>query len=138
MTSALKNSPIVVCGDPGDELYKELKKSVTNKIEQNKLKADELKYIERLNLMPTRDHSGESIDIDPKYIERLKTLCQLWDIDLRVDNISSHRPFIGPVIVAFKKFIFSILRVLLKNTLRQQRDFNAGVINLLSELSKKS
>lgn len=73
-------------------------------------------------------------------LEALRRLCQIWDVDLKQPAITSHRKFIGPIIVAAKRIVFPILRTFMRDTLRQQRDFNAQAIALLMQLcqSRKS
>ncbi len=52
-------------------------------------------------------------------------------------DATSHRKYAGPVIVAAKKLIYPILRAFFKDTLHQQRSFNAGSIALMAELSEE-
>lgn len=68
-------------------------------------------------------------------LEKLRTLCMSWDIDIKPREISSHRRFIGPVIVAVKKMFYPILRAMLFNTIQAQRHFNGTVISVLSEIA---
>ena len=76
-------------------------------------------------------------DPDDPSLDKLRRLCQLWDVDLRCSGITSHRPVLGPFIVAMKKLFYPFLRVFLKDALQQQRDFNAAAVSLLADLASK-
>ncbi len=67
-------------------------------------------------------------------LELLRELCQIYSRGIQSEKITSHRPVIGPVIVAAKKILFRIVSALLGPTFRFQRDFNARVIRLLGDL----
>ncbi len=77
-----------------------------------------------------------ALKLGPQELENLRKLCQLWDIDIRPVEVTSHRKFIGPFIVLGKKIIYPILRVLLKDLLRQQREFNATSLSMIAYLIK--
>ena len=106
--------------------------AVAARIAEGKFKRTDVEYISRLNLPVVEG----ALNVSDRQLEKLRRLCQLADVDLVPARISSHRPFIGPLIVAGKKVLFSILKVLLKDTLRKQRDFNAAVISYLAETAK--
>jgi hypothetical protein len=74
----------------------------------------------------------------PERLERLRRLCQIYSINLRPEEISSHRKFIGPVIVAVKKALFRMLEGLLGKTIKHQRDFNSEVVALLTDLCNEA
>ena len=74
------------------------------------------------------------LDLPDVFLERLRRLCQLWELDLQIGTIRSHRPLIGPCIVFGKKIMFRLLRGLLGDVLEQQREFNANSIALLKEI----
>ena len=71
--------------------------------------ADDAAYIAKMQLALC----PEGLETSDARLEKLRRLCQLWDVDLRIRGIASHRRFIGPVIVAAKKLIYPMLRVLL-------------------------
>lgn len=85
-----------------------------------------------------RNYKQELIDKDleigEKDLERLRSLCKLWDVELKYSEITSHRPLIGPLIVAAKRMLFPVLKVLLKDSFKQQREFNAQTISMLTEM----
>jgi hypothetical protein len=65
-------------------------------------------------------------------------LCQIYSVDIKEREISSHRRFVGPCIVAVKKVLFKIVKVLLGPTFKHQRDFNAVTVSLLIDLCNES
>jgi hypothetical protein len=67
-------------------------------------------------------------------LELLRELCHIYSAGIQSEKITSHRPVIGPVIVAAKKMLFRVIASLLGPTFRFQRDFNARVIRLLGDL----
>jgi hypothetical protein len=122
------NPWLKVCGSDQPELEKLLTDQVEKKIVAGNFAAHDVDYISRY---PVSLSSG-ALTVNDLQLEKLRRLCQLADVQLIPTKISSHRPYIGPVIVAAKKVLFSILAVLLKDTLRKQRDFNAAVIGYLT------
>lgn len=70
----------------------------------------------------------------PERLEMLRSLCQIYSAGIRAGKISSHRRFVGPVIVACKKVLFRAIAALLGPSFERQREFNAGVIRLLGHL----
>ena len=107
--------------------------SVKAKISAGEFSEDDVKYIRALSFMPKSDSS----EIPHETLEHLRRACQLWDINIRLFNITSHRKIVGPFIVALKKLLFPVLRVLLKDFINQQRAFNAQVISTLHHLSQQ-
>ena len=67
-------------------------------------------------------------------LELLRELCHIYSAGIQSEKITSHRPVIGPVIVAAKTMLFRVIASLLGPTFRFQRDFNARVIRLLGDL----
>ena len=95
------------------------------------LAQEEIHYIEQVDFSPLK----KKCSISPAKLEKLRELCALWDVDLKPAKITSHRKFIGPLIVGVKKALFPIVRVFLKDFLRQQRSFNGAVVAALSDVS---
>lgn len=102
-------------------------------INANKLRRGDLEYISNLRLSLL----DRELSVSDDTLERLRALCALWEVDLKPGAITSHRKLIGPIIVAAKKLAFPILRAFLKDSFRRQRDFNAAVVVLLSDLARK-
>jgi len=72
--------------------------------------------------------------VSPERLELLRGLCHLYSAGIRSEKITSHRRFVGPVIVFVKRAFFRVLSALLGPSFQYQRDFNAGVIRLLGDL----
>lgn len=121
----------LLCFGKGDaELSARIEQRVKALLESGKLSRSEVHRVAKLDLSAI---AGQ-LAIPDSQLEKLRRLCQLWDVDVVLTHISSHRPFLGPVIVFGKKLLLPILKLLLKDTLRQQRDFNAAALALLAEL----
>lgn len=90
----------------------------------------DIEYIQKLKLKLI----DGGLDISEKDLEKLSLLCKLWDVELKPSQISSHRPVLGHAIVALKKLIFPIIRVMLKDSFKQQRDFNAAAVSMMAEI----
>jgi len=124
---------IDVCGKDRADIALQVSQQVTDKIGAGKFRTEDIEYIARVD----RRLVDGTLTVSDARLEKLRRLCQLWEVDLKAGEISSHRKIIGPLIVAFKKLLLPIVRVLFKDTLRQQRDFNAAAISLLAELCRK-
>lgn len=122
---------ITVCGKAAPDLDRQLVARRAARLASGKLQEDTVRDIEETTFRPVPEGS----ELDDDSVERLRRLCQLWDVTLRPHAISSHRPVIGPVIVFFKRILLRAMQFLLKDTLHQQRSFNAEVIRALSEMS---
>ena len=122
-----------IAGADSPELAAELERRVEEKISAGKFNRDNIKYIEKLD----RSVISGDLEVSDQSLERLRRLCELWDVDLKILGISSHRRILGPFIVAAKKMLFPILRAFLKDFIAQQRAFNAEVISYLAFISKK-
>ena len=121
---------ILVQGQRDTELSSKIERSVCALLESGQLSKSEVERVRKLDLAAV---SGQ-LNIPDSQLEKLRRLCQVWDVDVRLTHLSSHRRYIGPLIVFFKRATLPVLRLLLKDTLRQQRDFNAAALALLSEL----
>jgi len=120
-------------GAAEQSLQQALESRVQDKLSRGEYSLEELDHVARVDLNPIK---GE-LYISDKRLEKLRRLCQVWDVDLRIDKITSHRKFLGPLIVAFKRLLLPVVRVLLKNFIAQQREFNAAVVSLLADLSNR-
>lgn len=115
-----------------DEVLKELIDSKAKKLyADGKITENNLRYLQQLDLSIVKSE----LNISDLMLERLRLNAQLFDVDLRPREISSHRKIIGPVIVAVKKMIFPVIKFFLKDFIRQQKDFNASVIATLGQLA---
>jgi hypothetical protein len=117
-------------GKPDHVLCDETQRVINELIAAGKFTAKDIAYISSLE----RPVLNGSFKASPEQLTRLRRLCQTWDIDIKLTEIKSHRPIIGPVIVALKKMLFPILKILLKDFVKAQREFNAATIMLLAEI----
>lgn len=122
---------VTVCGDAAPDLDRQLLARRAAHLASGKLLEATIRDIEETTFRPV----PEGRELDDDSVERLRRLCQLWDVTLRPHTLSSHRPVIGHVIVFFKRILLRVMQFLLKDTLHQQRSFNAEVIRALSEMS---
>ncbi|MFN4894492.1 MAG: hypothetical protein ACK5GN_12805 [Pseudomonadota bacterium] len=111
-------------------LERELSARTAALISQGRMPANE---VERLAKLSTAISSGAFV-VTAERLELLRGLCHLYSAGIRAEKITSHRPYIGPIIVRTKKAIFRVLSALLGPSFQFQRDFNAGVIRLLGDL----
>lgn len=118
-------------GEDNLELEKTLTERVKARIAKGDYSENDCKVIQQMRMSVVH---GE-LPIDDYALEKLRHMCQLWDVDLRPRAITSHRKFIGPIIVASKKIFFPIIKIFLKDFIRQQRDFNAATIRMMGALS---
>lgn len=123
-----------VCGEQGSSIEELLSSRVGQRQAKGSYSAEDVKYIAALNLKAVKG----DLKVSDEVLEKMRRLCQIWDVDLKAKPISSHRKFVGPVIVAAKKMMFPIIRIFLKDFLRQQRQFNAGCISLLAEIAQSA
>jgi len=114
------------------DLENELQAIRDKRIESGDYSIENIRYVSKLSLSAC---SGE-LSISDQKLEKLRRLCQLWDVKLRPREISSHRKLVGPVIVAVKRAIYPVLKFFLKDMLHQQREFNAATIRLLAEIAR--
>ena len=122
-----------VCGAEREDIAHELEGAVAAKISAGKFRAADVEYIARID----RGLVDGALEVSDSRLEMLRRLCRLWEVDLKAGEISSHRKILGPFIVAFKRLLLPMVRALFKDTLRQQRDFNAAAIAMLTELSRE-
>ena len=125
---------LTVCGQSSPELETRISSKIKQRLADGQFTEQDMRVV--ADLGKRKDELRLSIS-DAK-LERMRRLCQLWDIELRPPHhITSHRKLVGPFIVAAKKLVYPILRVLLKDLIRQQRDFNGSVIAYLTEAEAK-
>lgn len=113
------------------DLIEKTASRVNQQIEAGNYSLDEMKYIAAINEMPVKG----KIRISPEKLEKLRRLCQVWEVNLSYNKITSHRRLIGPLIVLFKKLFYPVVQALFKDFIRQQKEFNAATIALLADLS---
>ncbi len=117
-----------------EALERHIREGVKSRQSKGDYTNEDVRFVSKLALPAA---SG-SLKASPEMLERLRRVAQVWDVELRQKNFTSHRPVIGPVIVALKKALFPIIHFFLADSLRQQRDFNASVLRCLVELTGES
>lgn len=129
-----------ICGEEDPALSSELSALAEAASKKHNFSQKSLDYITKLDrrISLVSEGTASQTQIDDVLVEKLRLLCKFWDVYPTAGSISSHRKFIGPIIVAFKKALFSMLRVLLKPAFEKQRNFNAQVIEMLAEFTKRS
>lgn len=115
-------------------LEAELEGDVAGRVQAGKYSRDDAQYVSKISLSLCRDGG---LSLSDARLEKLRHLCQLWDVDIHMKEISSHRPFVGRLIVGVKRALYPIIKVFLRDFIRQQRAFNAEAIALLAELSNE-
>ncbi len=132
---------IVLLGNEGHALEQDLKRRLDDRIAgklaaptvQGKPTAEEVRYVTELELkIPA---AGNHLNEQDHAL--LRALCRLSNVELLPFSISSHRRFVGPIIIKVKRLIFRFLQVLLRDVLRQQREFNMRAVEMISVLSRK-
>jgi hypothetical protein len=124
---------IKVAGAVDAQLEGELEQKVEAAMRAGKYSKGDAAYIAGMNL----NISPGRLEVSDHTLHQLRCLCQLWDVDIRLKEIKSHRPLVGPLIVALKRMLYPVLRVFLRDFIRQQRSFNAAVVALLGDLSNR-
>ncbi|MEZ4755094.1 MAG: hypothetical protein R3A13_12495 [Bdellovibrionota bacterium] len=132
-STAIRPEPrdwLKILGESNSELESLLNSRVKAKIADKEFTLDNVCYVDKVDFSLVKG----KLNLTDKQLEKLRRLCQLWDIKLRPAEISSHRAFIGPIIVTAKKLMFRLLSVLLKDIFHQQKSFNAAAIDMIAEL----
>ena len=123
---------LTVLGKDAPELAQELEERTAGRMAAGEFSEENVRYIRELDLSA----APGTLTVSDESLERLRKLCAVWDIDLKVFSITSHRRVLGPLIVAAKKLLFPLFRVFLKECIQQQRAFNAEVISYLAFMSR--
>ena len=118
---------IEVCGVADTELTADLHSRVSSLVAQGEFTWDEACYVAAVSMKA----GGKDLTVSDLQLEKIRRACQLWDVDIHIKEISSHRPLIGPIIVGFKKLLYPVLKAFLKDFIRQQRSFNAATLALI-------
>ncbi|MCO6430201.1 MAG: hypothetical protein J5J00_05020 [Deltaproteobacteria bacterium] len=124
------NSWITACGSSDEELSRRCQEGMHLRFAENEYTAKDVEYIQNLQLRVSRASSN----LSNKEVEHLRRLCQLWDVNLKCPPLTSHRPIVGPIIVTVKRLFFPVVRLFMRESFKQQREFNANVITVLTEI----
>jgi hypothetical protein len=125
-----QNGWLYIAGEPQPGLEAELHGLVNGRIARHEFRQDAVEYISKVDFSLVRGR----LLANEQEMAIIRRLCQSWDVELRPFQITSHRPVLGKFIVALKKLAYPILRVFLKDLIKQQRDFNAASLALLGRV----
>ena len=90
-----ENSWLFVQGVVDTELQRELRSSVEAKITAGAFTTDFVKVVAKMQPGVLK----AALQASDVQLEALRRLCQIWDVDLKPAPITSHRKFIGPIII---------------------------------------
>lgn len=121
---------LTVCGEANSELAGILSEKVAALRREGAFTESDQMFIQKMSYSVAKSGFATS----PERMELLRRLCQIYSIDVRPAQPTSHRKLIGPVVVAVKKVIFPVIKALLGPTFKHQKDFNAVVVMLLTDL----
>ncbi|MEY4668470.1 MAG: hypothetical protein RL518_1169 [Pseudomonadota bacterium] len=121
---------IFVAGESNKEVSNALAQRVADLRAAGKFSEDDERHIARLSFSVTRD----GFVATPERVELLRRLCQIYSADVRPPAPTSHRRIIGPFIVFGKRMLQPVINAVFGPALRQQREFNANVVSLLTDL----
>jgi len=125
---------IEVLGAPAPTFEREVRGRVDAHLSTGRYTAENVRYVAQLE----RPASGGNLTVSNRSLERIRRLCQVWEVDFKpARSITSHRPIVGPVIVACKRLAFPVMRFFMQETLRQQRVFNIAVIEAVTDLAEQ-
>lgn len=125
-----------ICGQSDPQLEQALAQEALSACRKHNFELHSLDHIKRLDRGITLSGpNGPALEED--LVERLRMLSRDWEVDISGFQITSHRKIIGPLIVAVKRIVLAMLKGLLKNSFDKQRNFNAQVVEMLAELSKR-
>ena len=128
-----ESSWVTVCGASDADLAHSLNEKVASLRAAGKFSEADQLHIKGLSFSVTREGFAAS----PERVELLRRLCQVYSADIRPPAPTSHRKIIGPFIVFGKKMLQPVVNAVLGPALRNQREFNASVISLLTDLSNE-
>lgn len=126
-----QNGWFLICGQRSKSLEAEVNAAVGRRHTEGELSATEVNDVRDTPLRLVND----TLEIPDHLLAMIRRMCQVWEVDLSTTGITSHRKFLGPIIVGIKRATLPIVRSLLGNFLAQQREFNAQVIGFLASSS---
>ena len=124
------SSWLSLLGAKDSDLEGEIARQAAVALAKKNFTQDDVSYIAKLDLSIV----DGTLAVSGDRLERLRKLCRLWETDFRASPITSHRRFIGPLIVAAKRALYPMVKIVMREPMRQQRDFNAAAVCLLAEL----
>ena len=125
-----ETSWVSVCGALDADLARSLEEKVAALRAAGKFTEADQAHIQGLSFSVTRDGFAAT----PERVELLRRLCQFYSADIRPPAPTSHRKVVGPFIVFGKKLLQPLVNAVFGPALRNQREFNAAVVSLLTDL----
>jgi hypothetical protein len=123
-----------VAGENNTDVRDALARRVADLRAAGKFSEADERHIAQLSFSVTRD----GFTATPERVELLRRLCQIYSADVRPQTPTSHRKIIGPFIVLGKRMLQPVINAVFGPALRNQREFNANVVSLLTDLSNDS
>jgi hypothetical protein len=120
--SLIKNDFFSLSGVSEDALLRRLANSeeyTVNEIEMVKARSERLFPFD--------------FELSEELTEDFRVLAKHTRVELTPRNLSSHRKYIGPVIVASKRILFKLLSAILKDTLGAQEIYNRHMLKVLAK-----
>lgn len=121
---------ISVAGEPNQDVRDALARRVADLRAAGKFSEADERHIAQLSFSVTRD----GFTATPERVEILRRLCQIYSADIRPQAPTSHRKIVGPFIVFGKRLLQPVINAVFGPALRNQREFNANVVSLLTDL----
>ena len=117
-----------IAGEIGRGVVEKVRARLADRLARGILDRDE---IARVSTMPLRTFGGGDVAS-----EIFRRCCVTWEVD-RVPALTSHRPLIGPLLVAIKRVARRLLRFQTEAQFSRQRDFNWNLLLVLRELLER-
>jgi hypothetical protein len=118
-----------IAGEIGSSVAEAVQSRLADRLERGILDREE---ITRVSTMPLRTFAG-----DDAASEIFRRCCVTWEVD-RVPALTSHRPLVGPLLVAMKRVARRLLRFQTEAQFSRQRDFNWNLLLVLRELLERN
>lgn len=124
---------LLICAPSGIDLAsvnssipQRLTQRTTNNLIYTRHEIEEIKTLRRA-------YFPKGYELSQKAVDSFRELIHFARVELQHPRfIASHRPIIGPVIVAIKKLLWPVFRLYLKDTLAGATEFNYRVISELA------
>jgi len=117
-----------IAGAAGKKAAESVRERLADRFARGILDREEVERVSALRL--------HTFDGDESASEIFRRCCVTWEVD-RAVPITSHRPVIGPVLVALKRAVRRALRFQTEAQLSRQRDFNWNLLLVLRELLER-
>lgn len=117
-----------VGGQPDEHLEARVRERLSRAIADRAIRRENLEYLSQYRV-PLLERTAEFSD---SHLELFRKLTVSWDLSVTQRTITSHRRFVGRLIVLAKRCVFPLVRAALKEELTRQREFNGAVVEFLA------